>query len=455
MNYDSEDQPEAGQAPAGFGENINEPTSEDRTPVGFAQDVSASPQNKQDDPTIKGARAQARALPHNQPTGAPATADGSGQKPPAEPPAPPAQGAPPSVRPNRLARATKAAATAQEIREEGVGEYAKRVATDKAKSKASQFLLQQLAKRGLNVVSGPLGWVVLGIDILKSKTIRRIILWSGVVILILAIFPFLLVLVFKQSKSHYGPDISGGVNRTALVSKSVPAQVSKDKGQLVVTGLASIDQSIEGAEKIVAKNSSLARSGPVGASLNALEALKTETESKAFADSRVVAEQLKKYRQILADLAVALDDDAAANQASLKTAIKNSDGMTIGEAHTCAPGRDIDNFAISGKMFQSLIKIGQAAKAAGLTAQLTCLVTGYRDTTEARAIDAPDCLSTENKNPSLTPRQHTIATHCNGRGADFGGDFKPLYDIALAKSDELGLSAVLDAQDHLHIEVLP
>ncbi len=309
------------------------------------------------------------------------------------------------------------------------------------------------------VTTGPVGWIALAVAatvaLLKSKKISRILLWIGIILIVLAILTFVIVAGLFQQKKHFGADVRGGVERTDIVNQSLPAQASNDKGQAVVTGLDLVDKSIAGAEKTLASNPNFPNTSRIKELLNNLKNLRRDTETKSYGASIDQSKQLKHYRQILADLALALDSDAAAKRDSLQTLIESSSGITIADAHTCAPARDISNLAVSGKLLGAMIKIAELAKANNTTASLTCLVTGYRDLTDGAYRGYPMCTNQDMSNPALTERQHNIGVHCNGRGADFGGDWESLSALIKANASQLGIETVLESQDHLHIEVLP
>ncbi len=263
------------------------------------------------------------------------------------------------------------------------------------------------------------------------------------------------MLGFFGQKKHYGPDLRGGVERTDITNQSLPAQASNDKGQAVVTGLDTVDESITAAQKLLADNPNFPNSAKIKELLQTLKGLRRDTETKSYGASIDQAKQLKQYRQVLADLALALDADAAAKRDTLKKMLETSDGITISDWHTCAPARDISNIAVTGKLLDTLIKIAGVAKANNTTATITCLVTGYRDLTDGAYHGYPMCTNQDTTNPALTERQRNIGVHCNGRGVDFGGDWQALSTALKDKTAELGIETLLEASDHLHIEVLP
>lgn len=306
------------------------------------------------------------------------------------------------------------------------------------------------------MAAGPLGWALLAVDILKSKTARRIILWIGIVFLSLGLLAFLLVIALFNTKRHFGPDTSGGVERTEITNKSLPAQAGNDKGQAVVTGLDTIDASINAAQQIVNANPSLPNASEINTKLNQIKTLRRDTETKAYGASQDQAKQLLLYRQILADISLLLDGDAATKRDMLQMMIEDSSsGIALESASICAPSRDIRNLAVTGKLLNSLIKIAELSKSNGKTATLTCLVTGYRDLTDGAYHGYPMCKNQDGTTLALSGREQDIAAHCNGRAADFGGDWEALLALIKDNSTELGLEIIEGAGDHLHIEVQP
>lgn len=313
-------------------------------------------------------------------------------------------------------------------------EQAKQRVRDAAHDLVEKVAKQAAQKAVVAIAASPVGgWI--------AAIVVAVIL----IVLIVAIAAGL----FAQ-KRHFGADLGGAVRLTQTTDKLVPAQAGRDKGQLVELNLDSIDTAITQAKAVVTAHPALGANGRVNALLDELKNLRRETESKAYANGEESARQLGRYRQILADLALALDPDVAGAQTTILARLDAGDGIALDEAHTCAPRRDIENLVVTGRLLAVMAGLADIAKANHLTAHVTCLVTGYRDLGRG---DYPMCLN--NPAANLPEREHDIAVHCAGRAADFGGDYLALSSVVGDQAAILKLAVVQVAGDHLHIEVTP
>lgn len=360
-----------------------------------------------------------------------------------------------------------AAQTAGKVAGQATEKIAEKAATQTAVNTGAQVAtkaaVQTTAKVATGAVAeaaaGPAGWVVLAAQIaaaaLTSKTGKKIILWTGIVLISIALFTIVLVLAMFQAKNHFGPDLTGGIKPVPVNDTSIPALASANKGKLVVTNLDTIDQSIAAAEGILKANPTIANASRIRELLTKIKDMRRDTESKAYSSNEEQAGQLKQYRQILEDLALAIDPDAASKQTALLDRINRSEGIIASQTRACAPVRDLENLAVTGSLIKAVNDVADVAKANNLTAQLRCLVTGYRDLVGGNNEDHPMCGTIDSETAKITDgHKKNIATHCHGRGADFGGDFEALFTALEPKAATLGIT-LTKTEDHLHIEVQP